>query len=61
MFLLITTAIAVFVGLFKAAAILLGAVIGVGLFAAVVALLFAMLLKEIIESIVRTWNEKGAR
>ncbi len=60
MFLLITTAIAVFVGLFKAAAILLGAVIGAGLFATVAALLFAMLLKEIIESIVRNWNEKGA-
>lgn len=61
MFLMITTAIAVFVGLFKAVAILLGAVIGVGLFAAVSALLSAMLLKELIESIVRNWNENGAR
>lgn len=60
MFLMITTAIAVFVGLFKAAAILLGAVIGVGFFAVVAGLLFAALLKEIIDSIVRDWNAKSA-
>ena len=59
MFLMITTAIAVFVGLFKAAAVLLGAVIGVGLFAAVVGLLFAVLLRELIDSIVRNWSAKG--
>ena len=60
MFLMITTAIAVFVGLFKAAAILLGAVIGVGFFAAVAGLLSVALLKEIIDSIVRNWNAKSA-
>ena len=46
MFLMITTAIAVFVG--------------VGFFAAVAGLLFAALLKEIIDSIVRNWNAKSA-
>ncbi len=60
MFLMITTAMAVFVGLFKAAAILLGAVIGVGFFAALAGLLFVALLKEIIDSIVRNWNAKSA-
>ena len=60
MFLMITTAIAVFVGLFKVATILLGAVIGAGFFAAVAGLLFAMLLKEIIDSIVQNWHAKAA-
>lgn len=60
MFLVVTTAIAVFAGLFKAAALLLGAVIGAGFFAAVVALLFALLLKEIIKSLVQNWHAKSA-
>ena len=61
MFILITTAVAVFVGLFKAAAILLGAVLGVGFFAALVGLLLAMLLKQIIESIMEDWCAKSAK
>ena len=61
MFLLITTAVAVFIGLFKAAAILLGAVLGVGFFAALVGLLLAMLLKQIIESIMDDWYAKSAK
>lgn len=46
--------------MFKAAAILMGAVIGIGLFAMAVRLLFAKLLKEIIEPTVRNCNERDA-
>lgn len=55
MFLILSTAIAVFFGLFKAAAIALGVLLGVGVFAWIVGLLFLALMRAIIEGLIDAW------
>lgn len=59
MFLVITTAVAVFLGLVKALALLIGAIFGFMLFALLAGGLLTLLVKSLIDGIVQGWHAQN--
>lgn len=59
MLLFIATAVTTFLALCKAAAILLGALLGAGLFLALAAGLITLAVKSLIDNLVQAWHERA--
>ncbi len=60
MLILITTAVTVFLGLAKALAVLIGAILGFSLFTLLFVGLLTLLVRAVIDGLTQAWNESSS-